>query len=120
MLRGGAVGSRLTELTADHDLFVAFVTVGEVMSGATQAGWGQEQLARLELKLAGCHKISGSERVAREYGRLKAHFRGTKGDNDLWIAACSLAEDNPLPIVTTDNDFDDIGTAFNITIVKAG
>jgi predicted nucleic acid-binding protein len=118
LLRGGAIAERLAALTGDHELVVSFVTVGEVMDGATRAGWGQPKLAALELKLAGCAKAVGSEKVAREYGRLKAHFRGTKGDNDLWIAACSLAEDNPLPIVTTDSDFDAIGAAFGILIVR--
>jgi predicted nucleic acid-binding protein len=118
LLRGGAIAQRLAALTADHELVVSFITVGEVMDGAIEAKWGETKLAALELKLAGCAKAVGSERVAREYGRIKAHFRGTKGENDLWIAACSLAEDNPLPIVTTDKDFDQIGVAFGITIVR--
>lgn len=118
LLRGGPIADRVAALTADHELVVSFVTVGEVIDGAIEAGWGETKLAALELKLAGCAKAVGSEKVAREYGRLKARFRGTKGDNDLWIAACSLAEDNPIPIVTTDKDFDEIGAVFSIPIVR--
>jgi predicted nucleic acid-binding protein len=118
LLRGGVIADQLTELTADHEVVVSFVTVGEVIAGAAIGGWGQPKLALLELKLAACGKAVGSERVAREYGRLKARFRSSKGDNDLWIAACSLAETTALPIVTTDTDFDEIGSEFDIAIVR--
>lgn len=121
LLRGGKIAEQIASLTADHELVVSYVTVGEVMAGAIHAGWNATKLAALELKLAGCAKVVGSERVAREYGRLKTWCRRNgkpRGDNDLWIAACAVAEDNPLPIVTTDSDFDEIGVAFNLTIVK--
>jgi hypothetical protein len=63
LLRGGKIAEQIASLTADHELVVSYVTVGEVMAGAIHAGWNATKLAALELKLAGCAKVVGSERV---------------------------------------------------------
>ena len=49
--------------------------------------------------LVSVHVVELDTRVAREYGRLRAHLRSVGrpiGPNDLWIAAHALARDVPL------------------------
>jgi predicted nucleic acid-binding protein len=118
LLRGGPRAAAYSLLVADHDLTISFITVGEVLAGAIKAEWPDERRAQLEVRIAAVGKLSGTDKVARSYAELKARFRGSKEDNDLWIAACALAASDPLPLVTGDHDFDEIAEAFGLTIIR--
>ena len=51
--------------------------------------------------------------------RLQAEFGTSQQRNDLWVAACSLAQPDPFPIVTNDGDFDRIAEKFpQIVVVR--
>lgn len=108
LLRGSERDRPWQELVGDHSLLIAFVTVGEVLHGALHDGWGETRMAGLEVRLAAVGVIPGTIGVARSYARLRKEFGTSKGANDLWIAACSMAQDPALPIVTGDGDFDTI------------
>lgn len=108
LFRGSQRDEPYQRATADHELLVSFVTVGEVFSGAIKAGWGAQKLAALELRLAGVAVIPGSIGVARAYARLRAEFGTSKGDNDMWIVASSMALPEAPPVLSGDGDFVDL------------
>lgn len=58
-----------------------------------------------------------TEKWGALYSRFKGRLQG-EGVNDLWIAACPLAQPEPLPVVTGNtNDFGTIASEFPLTIV---
>ena len=69
---------------------------------------GSEESRSLENSFRPYGALTGNITVARTYAELWALLKraGTPvGDNDLWIAATALAQDPPLPVLTTDGDF---------------
>ena len=100
-------------------LFLSFVTVGEALRGAWARGWSQKRVEALEDSFRPYGVLTGNVRVARTYAGLWALLRrsGTPvGDNDLWIAATALAQDPPLPVLTTDGDFRKIAAVCDLQV----
>lgn len=100
-------------------LFLSFVTVGEALRGARAGGWGPKRVEALEDSFRPYGVLSGNITVARTYAELWALLRraGTPvGDNDLWIAATALAQDPPLPVLTSDGDFRKIAAVSDLQV----
>jgi len=103
-----AASEVLRRSTDGRFLFLSFVTVGEALRGARARGWSQARVEALEESFRPYGVLTGNVKVARTYAELWALLKraGTPvGDNDLWIAATALAQDPPLPVLTTDGDF---------------
>jgi len=98
----------LRRLADGRFLFLSFVTIGEALRGARAGGWGPKRVEALENSFRPYGVLTGNITVARTYAELWAllkHAGTPVGDNDLWIAATPLAQDPPLPVLTTDGDF---------------
>jgi predicted nucleic acid-binding protein len=88
-----------------HPLVLSFATVGELRAGAIKAGYGEKRVNQIERRIAECVVVPATDRIATIYGGLHARFRDNlkkDGSNDMWTAACSLAETPPLPVVTNN------------------
>jgi len=79
---------------------LSFVTVGEIVHGTMRAGWSAKQIGDIEARLRTYQVIPGTIGVARKFAELRRWYFGQIGDNDLWIAACALAQPEPIPIAT--------------------
>lgn len=82
-----------------HDCGMSIVVLGELEWGVERSSRVEENRASLRDLLATVQVIDLDARVARRYGRLRAHLRSIGrpiGPNDLWIAAHALARDVPL------------------------
>lgn len=120
LIRGAGYDEPIQALVVGRSPLISFVTVGELLHGAAKARWGYRRLEEFERRMATMGVIPGTIVVARHYARLKARFGTSKQDNDLWIAACALIDQPPLPIVTLDSDFDEIGAHAEIEILRPG
>lgn len=90
---------RLLARLARYAPCVTFVTVGELTEWAIVRGWGSRNVSVLDRWLATVPVIGYDEDVARRWGYLSAHSRRAgrpRPTNDMWNAACWLAEDVPL------------------------
>ena len=119
LARGDAPSEALRRCADGRFLFLSFVTVGEALRGAWARGWSQKRVEALEDSLRPYGILTGNVRVARTYAELWALLRraGTPvGDNDLWIAATALAQDPPLPVLTTDGDFRKIAAVSDLQV----
>ncbi len=102
-----------------HERLLSFATVGELYAAPEAAGstWGPEKRAQLDIQVRQHIILTATEPVARVYGQLHARFRGQfkdGGHNDMWIAACALAQPSPPPLVTNNlGDFQKIAAAFS-------
>ena len=99
-------------LLAQHPLALSFATVGELLAGAINGGWGVKRRSQLD-KLIGRYVVIPADAVvtarwATIHARLSGQLKGG-GVNDMWIAACALSQNPPLPIATGNrSDFDKI------------
>jgi predicted nucleic acid-binding protein len=78
---------------------VTFVTAGELVRGATHAGWGARRVAALDRWLEQVVVIGADRAVARRWGELTGGALRAGEPlpaNDAWIAACCLTHDAPL------------------------
>ena len=100
---------------------LSFATVGELRHGALKAGWGTGKRTALERRIGLCVVVPGTDTVAASWARLARQYDGQLGrnGNDLWIAACALAQDPIVPIATHDSVLARIGAASGIRIVRA-
>ena len=76
-----------------HDCGMSIVVLGELEWGVERSSRVEENRASLRGLLATVQVIDLDARVARRYGRLRAHLRSVGrpiGPNDLWIAAHAL------------------------------
>ncbi|MFI6496938.1 PIN domain-containing protein [Nonomuraea typhae] len=108
-------------LTQGHVLCLSFATVAEMLVMAHRASWGQRRRDDLirHLKLYNVLKfdIEICSLWAPMYARLRGTLKG-EGVNDLWTAACALAEAPAIPIVTDDlTDFGAISAEFPLTLI---
>lgn len=118
LISGKGDHARFGELIRRHLLVVSFVTVGELLAGAVSAGWGQRRINQLEDSLKAYVVIPGTDAVARSWARLSPRFRDQISQNDLWIAASSLAQVDPPPIVTNNlRHFSPIADEFDLELV---
>lgn len=67
LFRGAERDLPYQKVTADRDLLVSFITVGEVLKGAIKRGWGEQRLAELEVRIAA---VGVSIQVTRRYVEL--------------------------------------------------
>ena len=100
-------------------LVLSFVTVGEVLHGALSGGWSDRNLAAMEARLRAYPGVPGTFGVARKFAELRRRFHKQIGDDDLWIAACALAQPQPIPLATTDDHFQLIAAEFPLVLVRA-
>ena len=105
-------------LIAGHILALSFATIGELRAGALIAGWGDQRQKQLEEKLRSYVAIAGTDAVATQFARLYTRFRGQVDINDMWTAACALAQRPALPIVTGNvRHFEPMATEFQFVVV---
>lgn len=108
------------ELVTGHVLLLSFVVIGEAYRGARLAGWGDEKMAALEMKLRSYGVVHGTVEVARAFGDVAARFKDQIQYDDLWIAASALGQSPPLPLVTNDKGFLRVGEVLPLIVVRAG
>lgn len=82
---------------------LSFVTVGELLRGAIQAGWGTSRRARLQARIDAMTVIPYDEVIVQSYAQVTAdavargHPLGQAvHGNDAWIAATAVAHEVPL------------------------
>jgi tRNA(fMet)-specific endonuclease VapC len=100
-------------LADDAEIFMSFVSLGELIYGARKSTHVERNLDRLNALRSVCPIVCGGETTASHYGSLKERLRA-KGrpipENDLWIAA--LALEHGLTLLTQDRHFEALkGTA---------
>lgn len=105
------VAAPWVRLLSGHQLVLSFATVGELRMGVYK-GMGEKRIGIMESRIRNCLIVSSTDQVTRTFARLRVRFLDSVGDNDLWIAACALAQSPPLPIATADHDYDEIAKAF--------
>jgi len=115
----GKLRPEWSALVEGRTLVLPFVTVGEVLHGAVSAGWSERRISAMEDRLRAYPVIPGTYGVARKFADLRCRFHKQIGDNDLWIAACALAQPNPIPLATTDDHFQLIAAEFPLVLVRA-
>ena len=109
-------GHAFSLLVAGHEQAVSFATYGELLANAHMSRWGQNRIEQLRSVITRFVILPYSFQVVELWARMHARLgqqlhRG--GTNDLWTAACALAIDPQLPIVTNNlNDFQTIAAAF--------
>ena len=82
-----------------QDCGVSIVVLGELEFGAHGSSRSAQSFAAIHDFAASVQVVELDTRVARQYGRLRAHLRSTGqpiGPNDQWIAAHALAREVPL------------------------
>jgi predicted nucleic acid-binding protein len=109
-------------LIQGHVLALSFATVGELRAGALRAGWGESRRQRLEDRIAQQYVIlTATDKVTMKFAQVYARFSGQLkrgGVNDMWTAACALAQPEPPPIVTGNlSDFQIIAKEFPLRLV---
>lgn len=87
----------------DHcqDIYVSTVTLGELNARA-RLEEGQKAVEIAEDFVHLLHMVNVDERIALEYGKLKAEY-GQITDNKLWLCATAIACD--LVLVSADLEF---------------
>jgi tRNA(fMet)-specific endonuclease VapC len=96
--RAPGPATRFADDHANESMGLCWVVAGEFLSGAAAAGQDIEAVGRF---LDPYPLLHSSSATIRAYAQLFAALKGKNlliGPNDLWIAACAVAE--RLPIVT--------------------
>jgi predicted nucleic acid-binding protein len=108
-------------LVEDHLLALSFASVAELRAGAVIAQLGERRRQMLESIIGRYVVITATDEVTRQWAELHARFRDRLkggGVNDMWIAACSLAQPTPIPVVTGNlSDFQTIAEEFPLPLV---
>lgn len=109
-------GEAFAELVAGRPLAVSFATYGELLANSHRLRWGDRRLNNLRIRLRRFvvipYSVKSVELWARMHAKLAGHLHNG-GTNDLWTAACALAIDPQLPIVTNNlKDFQAIQREF--------
>jgi predicted nucleic acid-binding protein len=116
---------RYLPLVQGHELALSFVTVAELRYGAIKNDdWGLDRKNRLETIIRSYDAIlPASDAVCDLWAQIYLKCRGKlsgpgQGINDMWIAACALAQPEPVPLVTDNvRDFGVIAAAFPLVLV---
>ena len=103
-------------LVVGYTPVLTFVTVGEILHGARK--WSRVRQEAIEQMLAAYTTIPGTIGVARKFADLRARFYDRLPDNDLWMAACVLAQPMSVPLATDDGHFDEIAKEFPLTVLR--
>lgn len=109
-------------LVDGHLLAMSFATVGELRAGAYNAKWGERRRRQLDEMIKQHYVVlSATDAVVEVYAQLQARFGGRLKDggvNDMWTAACALAQPEPVPVVTNNrSDFQSIASEFPLVVV---
>jgi len=107
--------AEFAQLLTGHVLTVSFATYGEVLAGGYRAGLGPRRMEDLRAVLGGFVVLPYTSAVVEAWAPLHAKLFGQLhrgGANDLWTAACALAQSPPLPVVTNNlTDFRAVAAA---------
>lgn len=107
-----------------HHVMIAFASVAEILSIATQLGWGLKKQMLLEAILAKITIVTHDESINNSYVDIDVFSQGkhqnlplpqglsarNMGKNDIWIAACTHQAHAQL--ITTDQDFNHLNDTF--------
>jgi tRNA(fMet)-specific endonuclease VapC len=83
-------------VTADEELAITAVSVGELVHGATKSQRAADNLARLDVLLAALTVVPFDEWSARRFGQIKAQLEQEGeiiSDLDMQIASIALEQD---------------------------
>lgn len=109
------------KLLGGRVLALSFVSVGELRAGAIRAKWSQRRRDQLEALIRRYVVIAATDAVSHRWATIQAQLKDQLkggGVNDMWIAACALSQDPPLPIATGNvSDFSKIAKFFPLTVV---
>ena len=111
---------RFAPLVNGRPWFLSFATVGELISGSInpKAPFGPKRILALRQHIQGCTTLIVTDDVINIWGELHAKFRGQIDTNDMWIAACALAQHPTLPIATNNlKHFKPMSETFGISLV---
>ncbi len=117
------VETQYAPFTSPNISAISTITLGELSSFGYRNNWNEER----KRKLAGIlHKIPhidiGRDAIIESYGEIQTFSQGrhptrklgtssrNTGENDLWIAATTIAANATL--ITTDDDFDHFNGVF--------
>ena len=106
-------------LVEGHLWALSFATVGELLGGASKRG--EKRYRELFDELNRNIVLPATDEVVLLYGRIHGRFTNrlhNRGHNDMWTAACALAQPTPAPVVTGNlADFKAIATEFALTVI---
>jgi len=120
LIRGKELGEQIDSAfglrQAMHRHIVSIVTHAELAVLADRNGWGDARRKSLDEALGQLVTVNiDSQALIDAYVRVETVCRNVQagdrimGDNDMWIAATSLASGQPL--ITTDKDFNHLNGA---------
>ncbi len=104
-----------------HLLCMSFASYAEALCLGHKRNWGDRAMSDLRSAL-GRYVILPYDKVVAEawapmYVKVSGHLHDG-GCNDLWTAACALAQAEPVPVVTNNLvDFKAIATHFPVKII---
>ncbi|NJO00844.1 MAG: type II toxin-antitoxin system VapC family toxin [Bacteroidia bacterium] len=110
--------------TDPNEAFLAFVSVGEVLSLAKQLRWKEKKIRRLEEAINKLTILEMTRETISHYVEIDFYSQGKSEDqplppgmtarnmskNDLWIAATAVEVN--AEIITTDKDFSHLDKVF--------
>lgn len=117
---GKGRAERFKPLLDGHVLCLSFATVGELwtMAEHAKAKWGERRRADLEAFIRRFVVLPVDAEVTAWYARIHAAVSGQVDQNDEWTAACALAQNEALPVVTNNvKHFERIAGSFGDLIV---
>lgn len=107
-------------LIAGRPTVLAFPVVAELRRGGL--AWAEEGRRSLEQFLARQTVLMPNDSTTSIWAELAYSLRGQelgpRGQNDIWIAACALAQPSPVHVVTGDRkDFGKIAAVSSLQLV---
>jgi toxin FitB len=102
---------------APHVPCVTFVTVAELTEWGLNRSWGRKTLIGIDSWLGRVPKLWSDEAISRTWGRLSAETRRAgrpRPINDMWIAACCIAEGLPLATLNVKDYEDFVGYGLDL------
>jgi len=99
---GRPLGEPFKPLLRGHLLCLSFATVGELLAGADVAKWGHRRRDQLDAFIRRHVVLPVDDAVTAQWARVHAAVRDQVDINDEWIAACALAQPQPLAVVSNN------------------
>ena len=105
LLKDQPLAQRYRPHITGHQPVISFMTLGELLEGASRARWGQKKRRHLDLVLSSYVTVDSSLLLCEIWARIRVERRKQPiAVDDAWIAATALAYDCPL-ITHNPNDF---------------
>lgn len=121
LFTGKGRNEEFAPLLEGHLLCMSFATYAEALSIGCRSNLGSRKMDDLRSALRKYLVLPYDKLVAEKWAPMHAKVSGhlhNGGCNDLWTAACALAQPEPLPVVTNNlGDFTSIAAHFPIKIV---